>query len=84
MGRGISRVSSWVTQTIDRGRRESNTKEKQHEVDYDIQEMVKDYADIFQTPKNIPNRRHVDHRITLREQNSINVRPYKYAHIQKE
>lgn len=50
-----------------------------------IQSLLRYYADIFETPKDLPSKKEVDHHIlTLPEQRPINVRPYKYGHIQKE
>ncbi|KAL0558926.1 hypothetical protein IC582_003513 [Cucumis melo] len=47
--------------------------------------LLAQYADIFETPKGLPPKREIDHRIlTLLEQRPIYVRPYKYGHVQKE
>ena len=50
-----------------------------------IRSLLKYYAEIFETPKKLPPKRAMDHRIlTLPDHKPINVRPYKYGHVQKE
>lgn len=50
-----------------------------------IQSLLRYNADIFETPKGLPPKREIDHRLlTLPDQKPINVRLYKYGHIQKE
>ncbi|KAA0041915.1 uncharacterized protein E5676_scaffold306G001100 [Cucumis melo var. makuwa] len=50
-----------------------------------IRFLLSQYSDLFDTPKTLPPKRHIDHHIlTLPEQKPINVRPYKYGHAQKE
>ncbi|TYK14439.1 uncharacterized protein E5676_scaffold186G00980 [Cucumis melo var. makuwa] len=50
-----------------------------------IRFLLQQYADIFATPKGLPPKREIDHRIlTMPDQRPINVRPYKYGHVQKE
>ncbi|KAA0033896.1 retrotransposon protein [Cucumis melo var. makuwa] len=50
-----------------------------------IRNLLTRYRSIFETPKGLPPKRTVDHRIvTLDGQKPINVRPYKYGYIQKE
>ena len=50
-----------------------------------IRFLLQQYADIFETPKGLPPKREIDHRIlTLPEQRPINVRPYRYGHVQRE
>ena len=50
-----------------------------------IRSLLKYYAEIFETPKKLPPKRAIDHRIlTLPDHKPINVRPYKYGHVQKE
>ena len=50
-----------------------------------IRSLLKYYAAIFETPKKLPPKRAIDHRIlTLPDHKPINVRPYKYGHVQKE
>ncbi|KAL4018114.1 hypothetical protein IC575_021704 [Cucumis melo] len=49
-----------------------------------IRFLLQQYTDIFTTPKGLPPKRDIDHKIlTLPDQKPINVRPYKYGHIQK-
>ena len=50
-----------------------------------IRSLLKYYAEIFETPKKLPPKRAIDRRIlTLPDHKPINVRPYKYGHVQKE
>ncbi|KAL4037971.1 hypothetical protein IC575_001574 [Cucumis melo] len=50
-----------------------------------VRNLLTRYRSIFETPKGLPPKRAVDHRIvTLERQKPINVRPYKYGYIQKE
>lgn len=50
-----------------------------------IQALLKQYANLIKTPKGLPLKRAVDQRIiTLSDRRPINVRPYKYSHVQKE
>ena len=50
-----------------------------------VQRLLEQYADIFRLPTDLPPKRTIDHRIlTLPDQKPINVRPYKYGHVQKE
>ncbi|TYK22651.1 reverse transcriptase [Cucumis melo var. makuwa] len=50
-----------------------------------VRNLLARYRSIFETPKGLPPKRAVDHRIvTLEGQKPINVRPYKYGYIQKE
>ena len=50
-----------------------------------IRFLLQQYADISEYPKGLPPKREVDHRILMMpKQKPINVRPYKYGHVQKE
>lgn len=49
-----------------------------------IHALLKQYEDIFETTRKLPQKKAIDHRILKMEgQKPINVRPYKYGHIQK-
>lgn len=49
-----------------------------------IQQLIEDYGDVFELPVDLLSSKAIDHCINLKEgQNPINVRPYKYAHAQK-
>lgn len=51
----------------------------------DMLRILHKYKDVFQEPLCIPPVCEVDHCITLKEGiEQINVRPYQYAHFQKE
>lgn len=50
----------------------------------EVEEFISEYADVFQTPKDLPPPRDIDHRIQLKEEKQpINIRSYRYPHIQK-
>ena len=50
-----------------------------------IKFLLNQYADVFEDPKGLPPKRTIDHCIlTVPEQKPINIRPYKYGHVQKE
>ena len=49
-----------------------------------MKELLQAFLDIFTDPSSLPPTREVDHIITLKEGTKpVNVRPYKYAHYQK-
>ena len=51
----------------------------------DILRLTKAYAELFQEPNHLPPQREIEHRIHLKEgADPVNVRPYRYAHFQKE
>lgn len=51
----------------------------------DVLRILHEYKDVFKEPSCVPPVREVDHCITLKEGTEpINVRPYRYAHFQKE
>jgi len=53
-------------------------------VESEMQQLLKDFKDIFQTPEQLPLIREIDHTITLKEGTGpVNVRPYMYAYFQK-
>jgi hypothetical protein len=53
-------------------------------VESEMQQLLKDFKDIFQAPKQLPPVREIDHNITLKEGTKpVNVRPYRYAYFQK-
>ena len=53
-------------------------------VESEMQQLLKDFKDIFQTPEQLPLIREIDHTITLKKgTGSVNVRPYIYAYFQK-
>ena len=50
-----------------------------------MQQLLRQYDDIFWVPANLPPPRDTEHRIVLKEgSDPVNVRPYRYAHFQKE
>lgn len=50
-----------------------------------VQQLLNQYTYIFRLPIGLPPKRTVDHCIlTLPDHRPINVRPYKYGHVQKE
>lgn len=49
-----------------------------------MKELLQAFSDIFAAPSSLPPTRAVDHGITLKEGTEpVNVRPYRYAHFQK-
>ncbi|CAL1391412.1 unnamed protein product [Linum trigynum] len=53
-------------------------------VPQDLQDILRDFGDLFDEPSQLPPRRQIEHRITLKEgTEAINVRPYRYAYFQK-
>lgn len=50
-----------------------------------IRQLLGNFESVFQLPTKLPPSREIEHRITLKEgSDPINVRPYRYAHFQKE
>ncbi|CAL1395604.1 unnamed protein product [Linum trigynum] len=50
-----------------------------------FQDMIRDFGDLFEEPTTLPPSRSITHRIQLKEAaDAVNVRPYRYAHFQKE
>ena len=50
----------------------------------EMQQLLQEFDDIYQEPKQLPPQREIDHHINLKEGSEpINVRPYKYAYFQK-
>lgn len=50
----------------------------------EMEALLKEYDDVFQTLSTLPPPRNFDHKIPLKEGTSpINVRPYRYPNIQK-
>lgn len=55
------------------------------EVDAEMRQLLLQFDDVFQVPSQLPPSREIEHHITLKEgSNPVNVRPYRYAHFQKE
>lgn len=51
----------------------------------DILPLLHQFDDVFQPPTSLPPPREIEHHITLKEgADPVNVRPYRYAHFQKE
>ena len=50
-----------------------------------VQLLLEQYANIFRLSTGLPPKSAIDHRIlTVADPKPINVRPYKYGHVQKE
>ena len=55
-----------------------------NKIELEMQQLLKDFKDIFQTPEQLPLIREIDHTITLKKGTGpVNVRPYMYAYFQK-
>ncbi|GJT11617.1 hypothetical protein Tco_0858659 [Tanacetum coccineum] len=51
----------------------------------DLAQLLQEYADVFNVPKELPPQSSFDHKIPLREENvCINIRPYRYPPSQKD
>lgn len=51
----------------------------------DMRALINEFDELFLTPHNLPPPRAIEHHITLKEgTDPINVRPYRYAHFQKD
>ncbi|KAH9704605.1 hypothetical protein KPL70_011534 [Citrus sinensis] len=51
----------------------------------DMQSLLEEYSTLFQEPTHLPPSREIEHNITLKEGiEPVNVRPYRYAHFQKD
>lgn len=51
----------------------------------DIRQLLHDFTTVFDSPTQLPPPRDIEHRIVLKEgSDPINVRPYHYAHFQKD
>jgi hypothetical protein len=50
-----------------------------------MQGVLHEFSDVFMEPSSLPPSRQIDHSIPLKEGTApVNVRPYRYAHYQKE
>jgi hypothetical protein len=62
----------------------AKTKTDAAPVAHEIQNLLREFQHLLEEPKGIPPSRIFDHKIPLKEgHTSINVRPYRYAHCQK-
>ncbi|XP_035544588.1 uncharacterized protein LOC118347982 [Juglans regia] len=58
--------------------------ELQQNIHPSFRELLQEFSDLFIEPSSLPPTREVEHSITLKEGiEPINVRPYRYAHYQK-
>ena len=58
--------------------------EPQQNIHSSMREILQEFSDLFTEPSSLPPTWEVDHSIALKEGTEpINVRPYKYAHYQK-
>ncbi|MDV3143351.1 MAG: hypothetical protein Q8761_02880 [Sweet potato little leaf phytoplasma] len=61
----------------------NNGREEAEEL-VEVQRLKEQFQDVFELLSGLPPKRKVDHQIVLKEgQGPVNVRPYKYAHVQK-
>ncbi|XP_035545952.1 uncharacterized protein LOC118348436 [Juglans regia] len=60
-------------------------KETQNQIHPSMQAVLQEFSDVFTEPSSLPHVREIDHSIPLREGTEpVNVRPYRYAHYQKD
>ncbi|XP_073109864.1 uncharacterized protein [Elaeis guineensis] len=58
---------------------------KEGAAEYQLQDLLQTYEDVFQEPKTLPPFRIFDHRINLKEGTQpINIKPYKHSTLQKD
>lgn len=63
----------------------SDTETQIPQVADDLKALIHDFDDLFQAPTGLPPHCKIEHTITLKEGNDpVKVRPYRYAHFQKE
>ncbi|CAL9217877.1 unnamed protein product [Arabidopsis halleri] len=59
--------------------------EKELDIPDDMKPLLQDYGDLFQPPVKLSPSRAIEHHIPLKEgTDPVNVRPYRYAHFQKD
>lgn len=50
-----------------------------------LEELLQQFSEVFLEPKGVPPTRSKDHHIKLKEGSQpMNLRPYRYPHVQKE
>lgn len=50
-----------------------------------VKRLLKEFESVFNLPQGLPPKRNREHAITLQSGNSpINIRPYRYSHVQKD
>ena len=61
------------------------TQDTQDGISPSMQDVLQEYSDVFKEPCSLPPSRQMDRNIPLKEGTEpVNVRPYRYAHYQKE
>ncbi|KAL0534948.1 hypothetical protein IC582_029252 [Cucumis melo] len=69
---------------VSRADRQLTVCEAAEELRPEFEQLEWEYADIFELPTGLPPLRHIDQRIQLKDgTDPINVRPYRYPHVQK-
>ena len=57
---------------------------RQQQIHLDMQQLIREFEDLFEEPKQLTPVKNIDHQINLKEGSpAINVRAYRYAYIQK-
>ncbi|KAH9770474.1 hypothetical protein KPL71_012393 [Citrus sinensis] len=62
----------------------TDNNKKHEEIPHDFKGVISEFAPLFDEPRSLPPVRDIDHKIPLKEGiSAVNVRPYRYAHFQK-
>jgi hypothetical protein len=89
---GYAISNSMMTQEVDKGgeifvvaiRMANSNEEITGGVSIAIQNILADFPEVMEAPMSLPPTRAYDHQIILQENKGpVNVRPYRYAHFQK-
>ncbi|KAA0056798.1 Transposon Ty3-I Gag-Pol polyprotein [Cucumis melo var. makuwa] len=69
---------------ISKADRQLTVGETVEELQPEFEQLEQEFADVFELPAGLPPLRQIDHRIQLKDgTDPVNVRPYRYPHVQK-
>nr|XP_027123207.1 uncharacterized protein LOC113739959 [Coffea arabica] len=67
------------------GQQEKDRQGKSETTPQEVEALLQDYKDVFQTPSSLPPSRSVDHEIPLKQEaQPFKLKPYRYPHCHKE